>query len=140
MSKDKRILMVDNDIDFVQPIRKLLEVNGYEVIEARNGKEGIEKARSEKPDLILLDVMMTRLSEGFDTSRELRAHVETKNIPIIMTTAINAKVPFGFGPDKTWLPVDRFIEKPISPERLLKEVELTFCPERQKGEEETETE
>jgi len=127
MSANKKILVVDDDIDFVQPIKRLLEGNGYKVIEARDGREGIEKANSEKPDLILLDVMMTRLSEGFDTFRELRGNAETKNIPVIMTTSINAKVPFKFGPDETWLPVDRFIEKPISPEKLLKEVEQTLC-------------
>lgn len=127
MSANKKILVVDDDIDFVQPIKRLLEGNGYEVIEARDGKEGIEKTNLEKPDLIVLDVMMTRLSEGFDTFRELRANVETKDIPVIMTTSINATVPFKFGPDKIWLPVDRFIEKPISPEKLLKEVEQTLC-------------
>ena len=134
MSVDKKILVVDDDIDFVQPIKRLLEVNQYKVIEARDGKEGIEKACSEKPDLILLDVMMTRLNEGFDTFRELRTNVETKSIPVIMTTSINAKVPFKFGSDKTWLPVDRFIEKPVSPEKLLREVEQTFCSETKRRE------
>ena len=134
MSPDKKILVIDDDIDFVQPIRRLLEFNGYAVIEACDGIEGIEKACSEKPDLILLDVMMTRLSEGFDTFRELRVRVETKNIPVIMTTSINAKVPFKFGPDKTWLPVDRFIEKPISPEKLLEEVKKALCSETKRDE------
>ena len=73
MSTDKKILMVDDDIDFILPIKKFLEDKGYQVIEAGDGRGGVEKACSEKPDLILLDVMMTRISEGFDTFRELRA-------------------------------------------------------------------
>ena len=133
MSVDKKILVVDDDIDFVEPIKTLLEINGYEVIAAQDGREGMEKACSKQPDVILLDVMMSRLSEGFDTFRELRSRAETKNIPVIMTTSINAKVPFKFGPDKTWLPVDKFIEKPISPEKLLEELEKTIGPDKKRG-------
>ena len=120
MSEKKKILVVDDDIDFVRPIKRLLEVNRYKVIEARDGKEGLEKACSEKPEVILLDVMMTRLGEGFDTFRELRGRVDTKNIPVFMITSINDSVPFRFNHDETWLPVDKFIEKPIPPETLLK--------------------
>ncbi len=133
MSAERKVLVVDDDVDFVKPIKRLLEVNGYEVIAAQDGRDGIEKACRNRPDVILLDVMMTRLSEGFDTFRELRARPETKNIPVIMTTSINAKVPFKFGPDKTWLPVDRFIEKPVSPETLLKEVKQAICSEKEAG-------
>ena len=86
MSKDKRILVVDDDIDFVQPIRKLLEVNGYEVIEARNGKEGIEKARSEKPDLILLDVQLPDI-DGLEVVKRIRASEVDGSVSIIALTS-----------------------------------------------------
>ncbi|MBN1685356.1 MAG: response regulator [Spirochaetales bacterium] len=127
MSAKRKILVVDDDKDFILPIRKLLESKGYMVLEAHNGKEGMDNALSQKPDLILLDVMMTRLSEGFDTFRELRANEDTRSIPVFMTTSINSEVPFNFGRDETWLPVDKFLEKPILPEKLLKEVEQALA-------------
>jgi len=123
MNARKTVLLVDDDADFVEMNKTVLEENGYDVIAAYNGKECLEKARAEKPDIIVLDVMMASQSDGFDTARELHHYrQETKNIPIIMLTSINEKYPFNFAPDASWLPVESFIEKPIQPERLLETV------------------
>ncbi len=122
MGTRRSILLVDDDADFVAANRQVLEDAGYEVLSAYNGEECIEKARAHRPDLIVLDVMMTRTGEGFDVSRELRNSELTRDIPILMVTSINATVHMHFGPDDTWVPVDEFIEKPLSPRKLLEAV------------------
>ena len=102
--------------------RAVLLAHGYAVAVAYSGAECLEKARAERPDLIVLDVMMATRSEGFNVSRDIRNSEFTKDIPILMVTSVNQTVPYKFAPDDTWLPVDAFIEKPVSPERLLAEV------------------
>ncbi|HUT13365.1 MAG TPA: response regulator [Thermoguttaceae bacterium] len=123
MSTKKKVLVVDDDADFIEMHKAMLETNGYDVVTACNGRECLEKARAEKPDLIILDVMMATDSDGFDVSRELRGDREaTKDVPIIMVTSVHARYPFNFKPDETWLPVQKFLEKPVHPDRLLQEV------------------
>lgn len=123
MNRRKTVLVVDDDADFVEMNKAVLEENGYEVITAYSGQECLEKTRTEKPDLIILDVMMATNNEGFDVSRQIHHYCEaTKDIPIIMVTSINQKYPFHFGPDEVWLPVESFVEKPVQPEQLLREV------------------
>lgn len=119
----KKVLLVDDDADFVELHKTVLEGNGYEVVAAYSGKECLDMVRTDKPDLIVLDVMMATPSEGFDLSRELRNSEHTKNIPVLMITAINETVPFKYEPDDTWLPVDAFLEKPVDPDRLLAEID-----------------
>jgi len=114
-----KVLLVDDDVDLVEATKIVLESNGYEVVCAYNGKEGKDKAKAEKPNVIILDVMMTHKTEGFDTARELREDGETKDIPIIMLTAVNQEVPWKFEADSVWLPVDKFVEKPVEPDQLL---------------------
>jgi two-component system alkaline phosphatase synthesis response regulator PhoP len=118
----KKVMLVDDDADFVDMHKAVLEKNGYAVTVAYNGAECVQKTQQEKPDLIVLDVMMTTHSEGFNVSRDLRNSERTKNIPILMVTSINETVPYKFEPDETWLPVDSFVEKPIEPEELLEKV------------------
>ena len=118
-----KVLLIDDDVDFVEVNKTLLEAKDHEVVCAHNGQEGREKARAEKPDVIVLDVMMEKKTSGFEVARDLRADETTKNIPIIMLTAVNQEVPWKFGADEMWLPVDEFIEKPVKPDRLLAAVE-----------------
>jgi two-component system alkaline phosphatase synthesis response regulator PhoP len=122
MSAKKRVLLVDDDVDFVEANKAVLENNGYKVAVAYDGKECLEKVRSDRPDVIVLDVMMATHSEGFDVSRDLRNSEHTKSIPILMVTSINDTVPYKFERDETWLPVDSFVEKPIEPQNLLEEL------------------
>ncbi|MEW6355910.1 MAG: response regulator [Planctomycetota bacterium] len=119
----KKILLVDDDVDFVEANRAALRERGYEVSVAYSGGECAEKIRLERPDLIILDVMMETQTEGFNLSRDLRNREQTKTIPILLLTSVNDTVPFRFGPDKTWLPVDAFLEKPVRLPQLLEEVE-----------------
>ena len=78
----KKILIVDDDPSFVDAVAALLDENGYNTASADNGEKGAAKAKEVKPDLILLDVMMTTRGEGFDISRDLNKDPITKNIPV----------------------------------------------------------
>ncbi|MBN2144030.1 MAG: response regulator [Candidatus Aureabacteria bacterium] len=116
----KKILIVDDDPQYREATTTMLEAKGYEVFTAKNGQEGFDKAIQIMPHLILLDVMMTHKSEGFDIARNLRQS-EAKNIPVIIVTGVRKEMslPFGFQPDDDWLPVKAVLEKPVKPEMLL---------------------
>ncbi len=117
----KTILVIDDDIDLVEIIRVTLENQGYEVIDAQNGERGIRRAKEESPDLILLDVMMGTVDEGFQVAYQLRDGTDTKDIPILMLTAVADQTGFDFNPEKDadFLPVNEFLEKPLSPRKLV---------------------
>jgi len=119
MSGKKIVLLVDDDEDFVEQNRLLLEDSGYRVRTAHSGRQCLEEVCARKPDLIILDMMMESENEGFDLSRELRNSEYTKGIPLVMITSINDLRPFRIEPDHTWLPVDALIEKPVDPPLLL---------------------
>jgi len=126
MHPKQKILLVDNDSDFVDINKSILEKNGYDVVTAYNAGECREKVKSVQPDLIILDVMMESENDGFDLATEIGYSEDTKKIPIVMVTAINKKklgFPWKYGEiDDNWLPVKAIIEKPIEPGRLLAEV------------------
>ena len=119
-----RVLIIDDDPEFVEATSTLLDAQGYEVVSAPNGKVGIAKAQAERPDIILLDVMMTRDTEGFEVARELNKDQQLKNIPVIIVSGIKKEMnlPFGFESDDAWLPVKGVLEKPVKPNVLLKTV------------------
>ena len=122
---NKKVLVIDDDGEFVDAMTNVLDAKGYAVDSAPNGKEGIAKAKKNKPNIILLDVMMTTKSEGFDIARELHQDKELKDVPIVMITGVRKEMslPFGFEPDDTWLPVKNILEKPVRPDVLLRTVE-----------------
>ena len=117
----KKVLMIDDDPEFVDAISNLLDAKGYDVYTASNGQDGVATAKAENPDLILLDVMMTTKNEGFNVARELHDDQKLAETPIIIMTGIRREMnlPFGFEPDETWLPVKKVLEKPVTPEVLL---------------------
>ena len=125
MEKSK-ILIIDDDVDFVQTLKVLLNEAQYTVATASNKTEGMEKIAAEKPALIILDVMMSTWQEGFEMSRELKNHPEFKHIPILMLTSIAETTGVEFkssAGNPTWLPVDGFLEKPVDSKVLLPEIE-----------------
>ncbi len=119
-----KILIVDDDPDFVEAMATLLEAKGYQIESANSGEEGFKKAKAVKPDLMLLDVMMTHKSEGFDIARNIKSDNATKDIPVVIVSGIRKEMnlPFGFEPNEEWLPVKAVLEKPVKPEVLLKTV------------------
>lgn len=122
---NKKILIVDDDPDFVDSVASVLEAKGYKTESAPDGEAGLIKAKEFIPDLIILDVMMAKNTEGFDISRKIVKEEALKNIPVIMVTAIRDKMnlAFGFEPDDEWLPVKEVLEKTIKPEQLLEKIE-----------------
>jgi CheY-like chemotaxis protein len=88
----KRILIVDDDIDVITVVKAVLTKAGYEVISALNKAEGLEKLRSEKPDLAILDVMMTTHYEGFELAQEILTNDEFKHIPFLIQSSIDILV------------------------------------------------
>jgi CheY-like chemotaxis protein len=123
-----KILVIEDDADMVTAIRMPLEANGYEVIAAATGEEGLQKVKEVEPDLIILDVMMETTTAGFQVSLELRSpdadseYAAYREIPILMLTAIHTTTSLRFGPDEAYLPVDDFVDKPIDPDVLLEKI------------------
>lgn len=126
----KKVLIIDDDPEFVEAITNLLDAKGYQVKSAGDSREGIKLARTQPPDIILLDVMMSTKSEGFDAARELHKDDDLKDIPVIMISGVRKEMnlPFGFEPDEDWLPIKAFLEKPVMPDVLLKAVEENIRP------------
>ena len=123
--QQKAILVVDDDPDFVQSNRDLLEAEGYRVLSAADGESGIELAKKETPDLMILDVMMATDTEGFEVSRKIPSTPELRNMKVLLVTGIRKEMnlPFGFEPDEAWLPVKEVLEKPVKPQVLLNAVD-----------------
>lgn len=124
--EDKKILIVDDDPDYTVLIKAILEGEQYSVSIANDRNEGIEKIKNEKPALIILDVMMSTWSDGFEMSREIKNDPEFKNIPILMLTGVESKTGIEFkssAGDPDWLPVEGFLDKSAEPQVLLNEIE-----------------
>lgn len=120
-----KILITDDDQDIRDSLRAILEGEDYSVVTAADKAEGMEKVKDEKPDLMILDVMMAKLDDGFEMARELKKEPEFKDIPILMLTGVKDKVGIDFksaAGDPSWCPVDGFLEKPVEPDILLTEV------------------
>jgi DNA-binding response OmpR family regulator len=122
----RRVLIVDDDPDFVEVAQTALEAGGFEVSVACDGREGVEKAQSEKPDLIILDLMMERLDSGFAVARQLRSNHHPLPSKILMVTGVTQEVGFDLTPDNEKalndLKVDAYLNKPVSPTELLAKV------------------
>ena len=124
MKRKAKILIVDDDADFVESTRIILESKPYDVIVAVNGDEGLRKAEEEKPDLILLDVIMP-VKDGFTAAEQLKKDPKLAKIPVLMLTSFSTmgsgtEIPRGKGFS---LEAEDYIEKPVSPENLLATVE-----------------
>jgi two-component system alkaline phosphatase synthesis response regulator PhoP len=124
MEKKAKILLVDDDIDFVESTKIILESKPYEVIVAYEGDEALRKAKEEKPDLILLDIIMP-VKDGFSAAEQLKKDPELSKIPTLMLTSFSTRrgetsIPVSRG---FTLDVEDYIDKPISPQELLAKVE-----------------
>ncbi|MFA5865120.1 MAG: response regulator [Phycisphaerae bacterium] len=120
----KKILIIDDDPDSVTASRCVLESQGYEILSASDPTEALAAAKSIKPDLLILDVMMVHETDGFHLARTFKDDPATAKIPILMMTSIGKKRDFVFEgtQDNDYLPVDDFLEKPAPPEALKKSV------------------
>ena len=124
MEKKAKILLVDDDVDFVAATRAVLESKPYEVIVAYDGNEALQKAREESPDLILLDIIMP-VKDGFSAVEQLKKDPQLSKIPTLMLTSFSVRrgetnIPVSAGLS---LEAEDYIEKPITPKELLAKVE-----------------
>ena len=121
MEKKKTILIVDDDRDFADCIRIMLEADGYDVECASSAKECMLAVEKRAPDLIILDIMMERLVSGLHVAYELRSNPAFKDIPIVMASAILEETGFDVGAEKgsDYVAADEFLNKPFKPEELL---------------------
>jgi CheY-like chemotaxis protein len=123
----KTVLLVDDDVDLLDINRITLEGEGFNVLTAENGEQAMRIATATHVDVAVLDVMMTTPTEGFLLARSLRQDERTKQIPLLMLTSINTEHEAQGSSfritdrdkDPLWLPVDRFVDKPVKPEDLV---------------------
>jgi len=128
MGSSAKVLLVDDDPDFVEAIKAILEMKPYEVIVAYDGKEGLEKARRENPDVIILDVMMPP-PDGYAVCSELKRDPNYKKIPIILLTAVMQTLPHTLYTIDMGLrtEADDYIDKPVEPAELMQRVEALIA-------------
>lgn len=127
----KKILLVDDDKDLVVTLAQALKMNNFEVIEANSGVEGLKKVLSEKPDLVIFDVMMETDTAGFEAVYQIRSkrdgskYAAVKDIPIIMLTAIDqvTNSRFSLNADQSFLPnISDFLTKPVDIDELIEKI------------------
>jgi len=117
-----KILVVDDDKDFIKITSMILQANNYEVVTAANGEQGLKVMRREKPDLVILDVMMSYILDGLDVRRTMAEDRDLKDIPVIMATSLTAARAQGALPSDEYVPASEWIHKPIDPDALLDQV------------------
>ena len=118
-----KVLVVDDDPDFVKVTSKVLEKAGHEVVSAANGAKALQSMREDPPDVVLLDIMMSYILDGLDVSREMAEDPALKEVPVIMVTSLTGVKGSGMFPTDEYVPVDEWLSKPVDPETLLTRVD-----------------
>jgi CheY-like chemotaxis protein len=139
MSGTNTILVVDDDPDQVDAVRIVLENEDYRVVAAYDAEEALSRAETERPDLIILDIMMPEGTEGFHFVWKLRQQRSEyfQKVPIVVLTAIHSKTALRFYPDSSdgtyqageYLPVQDFVDKPVRPAELVRTVRRLLATE-----------
>ena len=123
MQDEKRVLIVDDDHDFVEAVSCFLELNGFKVFRAYDGAQGVKLAKIERPDLVLMDIMMNERTEGFFAIHEIRRDPALKNVPIFVVSSFCTALPdFEIPSSGGWLSHDMFFTKPVNMSQLLENI------------------
>jgi len=124
MPEAKRILIIDDDEDYANALKVILENNGFQVEHEPNIGDGRIAIDRNRPDLVILDVMMEKHTDGFDLCRNLKEDDSCRSIPILLVTAVTEKTGFKFSPetDGDYCPADEYVSKPIPVSELLSRV------------------
>lgn len=129
MDKAAKIVIIDDDSDYLFTMETFLNRNGFETLTAENGQEGLDLIKKERPDLILLDVMMQSIYSGLEICKRLRSNPELKDIPIIgisgMGNALGVRLD-KWGDDE-YFNVDEYYEKPVDREKLLERIKVRLA-------------
>ena len=123
----KRVLCIEDEQEMIDLIKLILERRGFEVLGAVGGKEGLEVIRREKPDLILLDLMMPEI-DGWEVYRQMKADEQVKDIPVIVVTAKAQSIDKVLGLHIA--KVDDYVTKPFGPQELLKSINKVLAVEK----------
>jgi two-component system alkaline phosphatase synthesis response regulator PhoP len=125
MDQKKKLLIIDDDPDFVEGIKSILDAADYDVDVAYNPKDGLNALQTEKYDLLLLDIMMGRGAEGIMIARKLRKDARLVEMPVLIITGIREQIAFLFPGEAVhprFVAVDELVEKPVEPQFLLEKV------------------
>jgi two-component system, OmpR family, alkaline phosphatase synthesis response regulator PhoP len=124
MTDKKQILLIDDDPDFVEAVKVIVENGGYDVRVAYDGQEGLEAVAEQKPDLIVLDVMMPVMN-GHEACAKLKEDAATKDIPIILLTAVADRVTTSTYTHRDMLEseAEDYMPKPVEPQELLERIQ-----------------
>jgi CheY-like chemotaxis protein len=115
-----RVLVVDDDDDDADAVGTFLRAHGYAVLRATSGRDGVAMTRRERPDLVLMDVMMEERTAGFFAIQEIRRDPEIGATPVLVTSSIYSAIPgFRVSPEAGWLRHDGFLAKPVDLDALL---------------------
>jgi CheY-like chemotaxis protein len=117
-----KILVVDDDPDFIKITQTILRFQNHEVLMAANGEQGLKVMRKEKPDLVILDIMMSYILDGLDVRRQMAADKDLKDIPVIMVTSLTGESVRSELPSDEYIPASEWIHKPIDPDKLLDQI------------------
>ena len=117
-----KILVVDDDPDFVEIVRTILKTDGHEVTTAANGDQALKRMREQKPDLVLLDIMMSYVLDGLDVTRKMWEDPALRKIPVIMVTSLTATREAAMFPSDEHMSIDDWISKPVKPTDLRERV------------------
>jgi len=127
-----KILVVDDDPDFVNAAKIILESNHHDVIAASSGDAGYQRARDDRPDLVILDVIMDTVLDGLSVSRRMHDDADLVDIPIIMVTSIANSDYAELFPTDEYIHINAFLSKPISPDELIRQVNK-YLPKSKTG-------
>ncbi len=122
MSKAKRILVVDDDPDFLDYVSIVLTSAGYQVTTAPTAQAGLEMMKEDPPDLVIADVMMSYALDGWTISRKMQSDPRLRDIPVIMVSAVIGEGEDGFLPELSCYRMDVFLRKPVEPSVLLQHI------------------
>lgn len=124
MVRSGKILVIDDDPDFLFTMETFLKRNGFDTLTAEDGQKGVDLVQKEQPDLVLLDVMMETLYSGFEVCKRLKSDTKLKNIPIIGISGMGDQlgVKFDKERDEEYFSPDEFLEKPLDKEKLLEKI------------------
>ena len=127
------VLLIDDDVDLVEMNRAVLEHRGHQILAAYSAREAQTILKTSRPDAVVLDVMMESLTAGFALAREI--HDACPNLPMIMLSGVHKATgtPFRFEPDAVWLPVIKFLDKPVAPAVLADEIETLLKASSENG-------
>ena len=123
----ERVLLVDDDPDFVKVTSKVLEKAGHEVVSAANGAKALQAMRQDPPNVVLLDIMMAYILDGLDVSREMAEDPSLKDIPVIMVTSLTGVKGSGMLPTDEYVPVDEWLSKPVDPETFVARIDQALA-------------